>query len=56
MLTVARDDKTADVDGWVTLSNGSGTAFRNAKLQLVAGDLNRVRQVLGRMVDEDRDG
>jgi len=49
VLTVARDDKTADLDGWVTLTNGSGTAFRNTKLQLVAGDLNRVRQVLGRM-------
>src|SRR5262249_7862399 len=34
VLTVARDDKTADLDGWVTLTNGSGTSFRNAKLQL----------------------
>jgi hypothetical protein len=50
VLTVSRDDKAADVDGWVTLTNNSGTAFRNAKLQLVAGDLNRVRQVLGKMV------
>jgi hypothetical protein len=46
VLTVGRDDKTADLDGWVTLTNGSGTAFNNAKLQLVAGDLNRVRQQL----------
>ena len=30
VLTVARDDKTADIDGWVTVTNGSGTAFRNA--------------------------
>jgi hypothetical protein len=44
VLTVARDDKTADLDGWVTLVNGSGTSFRKTKLQLVAGDLNRVRQ------------
>ena len=44
VLTVARDDKAGDLDGWVTLTNGSGTSFRNAKLQLVAGDLNRVRQ------------
>ena len=44
VLTVARDDTAADLDGWVTLTNGSGTAFPNAKLQLVAGDLNRVRQ------------
>jgi hypothetical protein len=49
VLTVARDDKTADVDGWVTVVNGSGTSFKNAKLQLVAGDLNRVRQDIGRM-------
>jgi hypothetical protein len=48
VLTVARDDKTADLDGWVTLVNGSGTSFRNARLQLVAGDLNRVRPELGR--------
>ena len=44
VLTVARDEKTADVDGWVTVTNNSGTSFRNAQLQLVAGDLNRVKQ------------
>jgi hypothetical protein len=48
VLTVARDDKSADVDGWVTLTNGSGTGFRNAKLQLVAGELNRVRRMFER--------
>src|SRR5258705_268821 len=42
VLTVGRDDKTADLDGWVTLTNNSGTAFHNARLQLVAGDLNRI--------------
>lgn len=36
------DDKLA-LNGWVTLTNQSGTSYRNAKLQLVAGDLNRVR-------------
>ena len=46
VLTVARDDKAADLDGWVTVTNGSGTSFRNAKLQFVAGDLNRVRQAV----------
>jgi hypothetical protein len=51
VLTVARDDKAADLNGWVTLTNGSGTAFRNAKLQLVAGDLHRVQQQIGRMMD-----
>src|SRR5216683_3229883 len=44
VLTVARDDKNADLDGWVTVVNNSGTAFHNARLQLVAGELNRVRE------------
>jgi hypothetical protein len=43
VLTVGRDDKAADLDGWVTLVNNSGTAFHNARLQLVAGDLNRIQ-------------
>jgi hypothetical protein len=50
---VARDDAQADLDGWVTLKNGSGTSFRNASLQLVAGDLNRVRLELGRMMADE---
>jgi hypothetical protein len=53
VLTVARGDRAADLDGWVTLTNGSGTSFRNSKLQLVAGDLNRVRQVIGKMALEE---
>jgi hypothetical protein len=57
VLTVGRDDKLADIDGWVTLTNGSGTAFRNAKLQLVAGELNRVRREMADLmkVSEERD-
>jgi hypothetical protein len=51
VLTVARDDRASDLDGWVTLTNQSGTAFKNAKLQLVAGDLNRVRQQLERRLE-----
>jgi hypothetical protein len=53
VLTVGRDDKAADLDGWVTLGNASGTSFRNAKLQLVAGDLNRVRGVLNKVMEFD---
>src|SRR6185436_15697863 len=30
--------------GWVTLTNSSGTGFEDARLQLVAGDVNRVRE------------
>ncbi len=41
VLTVGRDEKTADLDGWVTLVNNSGAAYTNAKLQLVAGQVHR---------------
>jgi hypothetical protein len=37
-------DNALDLNGWVTLTNTSGTAYPNARLQLVAGDLNRVRE------------
>ena len=36
-------DNQLDLNGWVTLTNESGAAYPNARLQLVAGDLNRVR-------------
>ena len=44
VLTVARDEKTADLDGWVTLVNNSGAAYRDAKLQLVAGEVHRTTE------------
>ena len=47
VLNVSRDDATAGIDGWVTLVNNSGTEFRNAHLQLVAGELNRVPEAAG---------
>ena len=40
---VSNDDKRIDLNGWVTLTNQSGASYQNANLQLVAGDLNRVR-------------
>ena len=41
---LSEHDDRLDLNGWVTLTNQSGAAYPNAKLQLVAGDLNRVRQ------------
>ena len=38
------DEQTLDLTGWVTLENRSGTGYRDAKLQLVAGDVNRVQE------------
>jgi hypothetical protein len=41
VLTVTRDEKSADLDGWVTVTNNSGTEYRNARLQLVAGQIHQ---------------
>ena len=38
----SKEDKL-DISGWVTLTNTSGATYRNAKLQLVAGDVNQVQ-------------
>ena len=35
------DEKSINLNGWVTLSNMSGIAYNDAKLQLVAGDVNQ---------------
>jgi len=48
VLNVGKDEASGDLDGWVTLVNHSGTAFKNAQLQLVAGDLHRVGPMNGR--------
>ncbi|MDO5091508.1 MAG: DUF4139 domain-containing protein [Cardiobacteriaceae bacterium] len=42
VATLANDEKTLNLAGWVTLTNQSGTRYDNAALQLVAGDINRV--------------
>ena len=44
VLTVTRDDKLSDLNGWVTITNTSGTTYKSARLQLVAGDLHRIQQ------------
>ncbi len=35
-------DKLLDLSGWVTLDNQSGASYQNARLKLVAGNVNRV--------------
>ncbi len=40
---LAGDETKLDLAGWVTLTNQSGASYENARLQLVAGDVNRVR-------------
>jgi hypothetical protein len=44
VLVVNADDTKGDLQGWVTLTNASGASFEDARLQLVAGDVNRVSE------------
>lgn len=43
VVTLNDKDDRADLAGWVTIDNKSGTTYKNAKLKLVAGDVHRVR-------------
>jgi hypothetical protein len=43
VMVVGEDEKTLNLTGWVTLDNQSGATYENAKLKLVAGDVNRVQ-------------
>ncbi len=39
---------SANLQGWVSLTNNSGARYENAKLKLLAGDVNVVRRPAGR--------
>jgi hypothetical protein len=43
---LSKNDDKLDLNGWVTLTNSSGATYQNAKLQLVAGDVNQAQEVL----------
>ncbi len=40
---MAQDGQTMDLNGWITLTNNSGVSYRNAQLQLVAGEVNQTQ-------------
>jgi hypothetical protein len=40
---VAPDESTLDLSAWVTLVNRSGASYRDARLKLVAGDVQRIQ-------------
>ncbi|MCP5003521.1 MAG: DUF4139 domain-containing protein [Planctomycetes bacterium] len=44
VVVLNRDDTSADFSGWVTVDNKSGATFKNARLKLIAGDVNRVQE------------
>jgi hypothetical protein len=43
VVTLNDKDDKADLSGWVTIDNKSGATYKNAKLKLVAGDVNQVK-------------
>ena len=43
VMVVGDDDKVGDLNGWVTLTNNSGTSYDDAQLKLVAGDVQRLQ-------------
>lgn len=42
VVSLNKDDTMADVSGWVTIDNKSGATYQQAKLKLVAGEVERV--------------
>jgi hypothetical protein len=42
-VVVNQNDSAADIGAWVTLLNQSGASYPNAKLKLVAGDVQRIK-------------
>ncbi len=42
IVMLNEDDSAADLSGWVTLDNKSGATYKDARLKLVAGQVNRV--------------
>jgi len=51
---LSKNDDKLDLNGWVTLTNTSGTAYQDARLQLVVGDVNRVNDAMIGALQESR--
>jgi hypothetical protein len=43
VAVASADDKALELTGWVSIDNQSGATYDNARLKLVAGDVNRVQ-------------
>lgn len=46
VAVLADDEKSMDLNGWITLDNRSGASYEDARLKLVAGDVNVVEPVV----------
>jgi len=43
IMVLDKTDATASLNGWVTVNNNSGATYKNARLKLIAGEVNRVQ-------------
>jgi hypothetical protein len=46
-LVLPERDDTLDMVGWVTMDNESGNSFKQARIKLMAGDVNKIQNVGG---------
>ena len=49
VVVLNKDDNRLDLNSWVSVDNNSGATFKNAKLKLIAGDVNLVQPQYNRL-------
>ncbi len=49
VFVLNKDDTGGDLSGWVTVDNKSGATYKDAKLKLVAGEVQRVQALMNQM-------
>jgi len=48
VVVLNEDDTKLDLNSWVSVDNQSGATYKNAKLKLVAGDVNLIQDIITR--------
>ncbi|MCU0496041.1 MAG: DUF4139 domain-containing protein [Anaerolineae bacterium] len=54
-VLLAQGNQSLDLNGWVTLTNTSGAAYRDAQVKLIAGDVNRIMPEVLRVAEFEMD-
>lgn len=47
VATLNKEDNKLDINAWVNITNSSGGSFKDAKIKLIAGDINRANTFSG---------
>ncbi|HWB59117.1 MAG TPA: DUF4139 domain-containing protein [Chthoniobacteraceae bacterium] len=53
-IVAGENSDNIDLVGWVTFDNNSGKTFKDAKIKLMAGDVNRIRNTVSQPVFDTR--